>query len=145
MPLYPSRSGASPGIVPAEDKNQPTPKADSGDPLQKPDFLRDAEEHLIEVRRELSKIWAEQWGRKYGSNKVQAHNPYSPDDMTVSGMERDLEYQNRRLKLEEQESALILVINEYKYVASLGDAPAVEDVEDAGEQPEPDSDEVGSR
>ena len=127
MPFYSSQG--SPGVVPARDQNYPNPEQDSGDPMQKPDFVREWEADLVQVRRELSALWAEEYDVKYGSAKSKIPvSPYGPDSrMTVSGIERDQDIEMRKRKLEEREAALTNLINTYKYVASLGDAMAAED------------------
>lgn len=145
MPLYSSRPNASPGVRPVPDKNYPTPKGDTGDPMTKPDFLEDAEQFLIETQKELSQLLADRYRSKYGRGANDVPTPYDKKDQTISGMERDMEYDMRRQKLEEQEGELVNIINEYKYVASLGDAPAVEDISGDDTEREPDSDDVGLR
>ena len=128
MPLY-SNGPQFTGVIPAKDQNAPNPPHNTEDNLQKPDFLREYEEELIAVRRELSALWAEQYDVKYGSKSSNIPiQPYGAQkDMTISGLEREAEYGMRRNKLEEREGELIGLINTYKYVASLGDAPAEED------------------
>jgi len=117
------------GVTPAPSQNAPTPPHSTSDPMEKPDFIREWETELILVRRELSDLWAEKYGVKYGSKcSDMPYEPYgSKSEMTISGMERDAEYDARKCKLEDRESELQALINQYKYVASMGDAPAVED------------------
>ena len=117
------------GVTPAPDQNASTPPHSTGDPMEKPDFIREWEQELISVRRELSDLWAEEYGVKYGTKSCDIPcTPYgAKKDMNVSGMEREAEYSARKRKLEDRESELQSMINQYKYVASLGDAPAVED------------------
>ncbi len=117
------------GVTPAPNQNAPTPPHNTGDPMEKPDFLREWEVELILVRKELSALWAEMYGVKYGSKcSDMPCEPYgSQRDMSISGMERDAEYAARKRKLEDRESELQALINQYKYVASMGDAPAAED------------------
>jgi hypothetical protein len=130
MPLYGDSPSTSAGVQPVKDQNFPTPPHQTSDQLQKPDFIREAELELIAVRKELSELWAEMYGIKYGarSQDIPWHPYGDPKRMTVSGIERDMEYSMRQRKLEEREAELAHVINSYKYVASLGDAPAEEDV-----------------
>lgn len=116
------------GVVPAKDYNAPTPPHNTEDPVQKPDFLRESYEQLVEVRKELSRLYVEEMGaRNKGYMSMKPGDRYSPDQLSVSAMERAADYKARIRKLEEREEALIAACATYKFVASLGDAPAEED------------------
>lgn len=90
----------------------------AGDPVARPEFLEKCIRELVDVRNELSEMWAEQYGNPTAIGK--------PERLTVSKYERDELYHRQRRELEVRESELVAKINQYKDVASLG-GPAVLD------------------
>lgn len=128
MPLYSLGDvpKGSPGVVPTKDYNAPTPPHGTEDPMQKPGFLREAYEELVAVRKEISRLYADEMTRR-NSGFSKDFSRYSAEELSVSGLERKADYHARLQKLEEREEALMRACSNYKHVASLGDAPAEED------------------
>lgn len=121
--------GHSPGIQYADDKNLPPPDSSgSGDPIVRPEYIEHCVRELVDVRNQLSKMWAEQYGATCGKNMCNA-----PEQLTVAKFERDRIYHMEREKLERRESELCAKIDEYKYVASLGNAAVVAEDQYANE------------
>lgn len=107
----------SEGIMYADPVPKPDLEApDAGDPVSKPEFYEHCVRRLVEVRNALSELFNEQYGVNTGRGIP------AQDRLTVAKFERDESIRQRRIVLEREENELVAKINQFRYVASLGDA-----------------------
>jgi hypothetical protein len=108
--LYASRNSNS-GVVPAVDRNHPSPDVPT---TEEPAFLEDLYMRLAAVRKQLSTLWAKYCGPKMSMGM---RDPYDPD--SGSAIEQQVEYNREKIKLEIEEAALVAQIQNFTSVAAL--------------------------
>lgn len=122
MPHYSSGRGGA-GVMPAEDKNAPTPP--SGAPSAPiPEFIVQLQQRLADIRNELSDMMAS----RYGDMAVPAMSG-SPKVTTDTIQQREADYL-KKCRLENEESAICARLNDFLYIGTLGDYEEADEEDD---------------